>query len=70
MDVREVTGWFILAIVIIVVLYDTYVYVNCGPEATISRVIYRAHEKWPLLAPLVAFALGALWGHFFWPLEK
>jgi hypothetical protein len=36
-----------------------------GIDATITRVTQRAAEHVPLLPYLLAFAMGALFGHFF-----
>jgi hypothetical protein len=62
------TGWATLAVLLIIIIYDVCVWQYFGVEATISMFVRRVHEQWPLIAPLLAFAAGVLWGHFFWPL--
>lgn len=61
-----VTGYLIILTLVAIIVYDIWVYAVYGVEATISVVVRKVHEKFPLLASIIAFAAGCLWGHFFW----
>jgi hypothetical protein len=60
---RTVTIVFIAAWISVAILYDVFAFWKWGAEASISRVI-RDGSRWD---PIIAFALGVLCGHFFWP---
>lgn len=65
MTPREITGIFILTTVLTIAAYDLFALLHWGVEATISRLVRSANARWPLLAPLVSFAMGCLYGHLF-----
>jgi hypothetical protein len=55
----------IISFVLVISLTDLALLLRYGPDATYSRVIRKWGEKWILFPYLVAFAMGALFGHFF-----
>ena len=62
---QTVTGYFIGGTILVIAAYDLFVWWKWGVDSTISDVTRKANEKWPLLAPILAFAMGCLYGHFF-----
>lgn len=66
MNVKQITGVFIVAAFLIIVGYDVWAVLNGGIDATISAVVFDfAHQY-----PIIAFATGVLMGHLFWPVRK
>jgi hypothetical protein len=65
MSSRTITALFILGTALVITGYDFAVYFAYGRFSTISDVTRWAGAKWPLLPPLLAFALGCLYGHIF-----
>lgn len=65
-DMQTITGIFLLAVFFLIVFYDLYVYLKYGQDGTISSVFRHLNQQCPLWASIVAFAMGVLWGHFFW----
>ena len=66
MKAKQITPYFIIVVLLIVLGYDFWAYNNGSTEGTISWYIYdRSHEY-----PLIPFATGVLCGHFFWNLKK
>jgi hypothetical protein len=53
----------IVVVVLTLGVYDIVAYVHGGVQATISRVVL----GWAHANPVVAFAVGLLCGHLFWP---
>lgn len=70
MCAKTFTGYFIIFVFLLVIIYDVIVMHYYGTDASISCVINRTNDKYPLLAPIVAFFMGCLWAHFFWPVLK
>lgn len=60
---KKITVVIIVLMVVGGALYDVVALVNGGVEATISRVVLNASCK----HPIIAFAMGVLCGHLFWP---
>jgi hypothetical protein len=58
-----ITKWFIIATVIIWIIYDIVAYNIWGVDSTISRVVINTVELWPA----IAFGAGFVAGHLFWP---
>ena len=67
MKVKEITGWFIILIFLLIVGYDVYAYIAGGQEATISSLI---SQEWIYQYPAFTFAMGFVMGHLFWPMSK
>ena len=66
MSDRAKTFTLLIGIVVILIVWDVYVY--CTPEQgdTISRVVHDLGTRsWAVL-----ISVGALLGHWFWRLEK
>ncbi len=57
------TTGFISIVAIIITLYDIWMLWRRGYEATISWVLLTWSRKYPI----IAFMLGVLAGHIFWP---
>lgn len=58
----SLTVAILVLVALILIVYDIYVVVKTGFDATISWVIY-SNAK---LYPIIPFAMGVLCGHFFW----
>jgi hypothetical protein len=56
------TAYFILALVLIIALYDIVAAIVGGYEATITRDLRVAAQS----QPIVAFLAGVICGHLFW----
>jgi len=61
----SLTGLLMILGILAVAGYDLFAYLRWGPAGTISGVMYRTGQRWPLFPPLVAFTMGCLFGHFF-----
>ena len=53
----------ILGIVLIVIFWDITIVFMGRPESTISAVILQVSKE----NPIIAFVLGVIVGHLFWP---
>ena len=51
--------------VLLLLAWDTYLYVARGPDATLSTLF----RQWVADYPIVSFLLGMLLGHVLWPLR-
>ena len=60
---RRWTVWVIVSIVLVLVAYDVFIYLQAGGDATISDVTLGWAKRWTV----VPFAVGVLCGHLFWP---
>ncbi len=60
-----VTGWFIVAVFALIVLYDLTAFCCWGESATISAVLRCWGQRWGLFPYLIAFGMGALFAHLF-----
>jgi hypothetical protein len=54
---------FLAAATVIVLAFDVWVSLRYGVDASISRVVAWAFERWPTVAAAVVFWLGVLVGH-------
>lgn len=59
------TGYFILAVIILIAVYDVYIIAKKGKRDSISAYIIRASRKY-VIVPLAA---GFLLGHIFWSMN-
>ena len=60
----ELTARLIILVAIIVIsLWDITVVLMGRPEATISHVLFQSTKA----NPIIAFMLGVVIGHLFWP---
>lgn len=62
MKIRLMTGFLILATVVVWIGWDVYAWL-AADDATISVVV----TDWSRIAPGIAFLVGVLCGHFFFP---
>jgi len=58
----HVTAWVLVALVVAVILYDTWAATSTGAP-TISGFFRAVSSQYPILS----FALGVLVGHLLWP---
>lgn len=63
MNLANLTKGAIVATAAILIGYDIFVVIKGGPGDTISEVML----AWASSHPILAFAMGALMGHLFWP---
>ena len=60
---KKITVWVVATAVIVLALYDVYAESRNNND-TISVVLNKKAKK----NPIIAFAIGLLSGHWFWPL--
>lgn len=60
-----VTRLFLVAVVAIIIGFDVWMLNQYGPDATITGVIRSTATEYPLITCVVAFAMGAHFGHLF-----
>ena len=63
MSGREATIGLIILVAVACVLYDLFAYERWDETATISYVMFNLACR----HPIIPFALGAIFGHLFWP---
>lgn len=56
------TGWFIIVSALVMLIWEIYVIIT-GASDTISEQIWKMNDR----TVLVAFCMGFIGGHFFWP---
>lgn len=59
----------IVALIIIVLIYDAYAISQGGTEASISSQIITLSYKQPLVPCLIGWFVGLLQGHLFWRMK-
>ncbi len=64
-DPKAITEMFIIAVVVTCVIFNLFMRLAFGPQATISVVLQDAASKFPVIAA----AVGLLVGHVFWPVR-
>lgn len=62
-NLRNVTAVVMVTTILAAIVYDIFARVYGGTPATISDITLSAATQ----VPLIALAVGALCGHFFWP---
>lgn len=62
----DITGMFLLVIVVILILFDVIIIMKKGKHASISAYVIRGSKKYPL----VVLAFGILLGHLFWSMDS
>lgn len=58
----SLTTYFVIGLVGLITIFDVYILIKKGIDATISRTLYLGACKYPI----IAFALGVVCGHLFW----
>ena len=66
MNYRQVTGWFVLALIVVIAIYDIWVMSVGGKEASISQVLIDYAYEYPSFP----FAMGFVCGHIFWRMPE
>lgn len=69
MDWKKLTGNVVLgivALVVIVLVYDAVAIMNGGTEASISSLIITLSYRQPLIPAIIGWFIGLLMGHLFW----
>ena len=59
----NLTAWLLIAVTVLLVGWDIYAAFKWGYDGTISRDILTASKN----HPVIAFAIGVIAGHLFWP---
>lgn len=65
MTKQEITAWFIVLIIIIIAIYDSFAMIIWGEPATISQVIRNWAKQFPLLKPLILSGMLTFFWHLF-----
>lgn len=60
------TVLFITAIIMVIIGYDFFALYYWGYDSTISWTLYDESTR----RPVISFAIGAVFGHIFWPNRK
>ena len=68
-EAQKLTLLFMVAVTILVAVFDLVVIRSYGPDASISRVSARLFGRWPTAAVALVFWLGVLVGHVWLPAE-
>lgn len=68
-EAQRLTLFLIIAALAAVVAYDVLAHQAWGPNATISRVLRRSFDRWPILYPVFWLAVGTFIGHIGLPTE-
>lgn len=63
---RKITGWLILAVTAVAIVYDIVIVIEPTPGDTISRVTL----DFAWVHPFVSYAMGVLVGHLMWPMAQ
>lgn len=61
---QQWTVWFCVAVVVLVLAFDGFMWATFGADATISRVFTALGRRYPAFPLAVVFLLGALVGHW------
>lgn len=59
------TEIFVIAVTLVIIIYDIYAYKKGGAQLTVSLVI----KRWAMKYPWIILIWGVLAGHFFWPIH-
>lgn len=62
MKFKKHTYVFIVAIIVLIAIWDVYVLVWGGPESSISHIMI----NWAYDYPVFSFVMGFVMGHLFW----
>lgn len=57
------TGWLIICLSLIMLIWELYVIISGAKTKTISEEIWAINDR----TIIVAYVVGLLCGHFFWP---
>lgn len=63
---KKLTAIFTICIILIIAIFDVYVIVNGGTEASISHLII----TWSYKYPIFTFMFGVVCGHLFWRVRQ
>ena len=63
----KATKWFMVAIILLVAVYDLVALALAGSGATISHVV---GIEGSFDSPLIPFGVGFVMGHLFWPQKR
>jgi hypothetical protein len=62
---RRITGLFVFGLVLVAGLYDLFVYLFVGNQATISKIMLDTAEFNPIIMIATSFLMGGLAIHLF-----
>lgn len=63
--VDSITMGLIIFVVALLVVYDVWTIIKRGSDTTISVQLFEYSKRYPI----IAFLLGVVFGHIFWPLQ-
>lgn len=66
MKARTMTAIFIVAIIVLIAVYDVYIILTAGKAASISWMLIEYSYE----APSFSFLSGFVCGHVFWRMKK
>jgi cytochrome b subunit of formate dehydrogenase len=64
---KKITKWFLIALLLVIAIYDISIAYVFGGEATISRFTWYLALEFPAVGLSIVFGLGVLVGHLFVP---
>lgn len=65
----QIVMLMIIALIVIVLVYDAFAISQGGTEASISSAIIKLSYKQPLVPLLIGWFVGLLFGHLFWRMK-
>lgn len=65
MDIKNITKIFIVVSIVVIILFDMYVFMDGGTKATISWTMF----TWAHSYPIFPFSMGVIMGHLFWQMD-
>jgi hypothetical protein len=65
MSGKQVSALVLCVVLLLLGAYDWLVYAYLGEQATISAFLRELGRRWPFFPYLVAWSMGALFGHLF-----
>ena len=66
MNVKKITMIFVPAVILAILGYDVFAYMNGGQQSTVSNVVI----EWSHQYPAMTFFIGFVMGHLFWQMRK
>ena len=64
---KTYTKYFLIALLLVIAIYDISIAYIYGGDATISRFTWYLAEKYPVIGFSIVFGFGVLVGHLFVP---
>lgn len=67
---KKVTFFVIPALIVLILIYDVWVIIQGGPEASISALLIKSAYEMPFMVYCIGLFNGILVGHLFWRMKS